>query len=390
MNGTTSVKVRAAASQDAVIDFRLDSPTGQSVGSVHLSSTGGPDAWTTKSAAVQSVSDAHTLYVVFTGSVNLNWFQFSFDNIQNSFDYLAMYGGFERGTLEGWQETYRTLHMWTQMVGKVRLALAPLTNHWWNVTQYVTARGLTTSAIPFGPRSFEIAFDFVDHVLRIETSDGERRELPLVPQSVARFYESFVAALRSLAIDVHIWPVPCEVEEPVRFTRDTRGAYDADAAHRFWRVLAGADAVMHEFRACFIGKCSPVHFFWGSFDLAVTRFSGRPAPPKPDADSITREGYSHECCSAGFWPGGGVIEGPAFYSYTAPAPAGLEDARIRPAEAAYNPELGQFIYMYDDLRRASDPRRALLEFLQTTYEAGANLGKWDRQALERQPPPRWS
>ena len=288
--------------------------------------------------------------------------------------------------LAGWQETYRTLHMWTQMAGKVRLALTPLVNHWWNVTLYVTARGLSTSAIPCGPRSLEIAFDFVDHVLRIDTSDGERRELPLVPQSVARFYDSFVGALHSLAIDVRLWPVPSEVPEPVRFPLDTRGAYDAEAVHRFWRVLAGADDVMQEFRSRFVGKCSPVHFFWGGFDLAVTRFSGRPAPPRPDADAITREGYSHECCSAGFWPGSGPIAGPAFYSYTAPEPDGLEHARIGPAKAFYSQDMGQFIYMYDDLRAAPDPRAALLEFLQTTYEAGASLAKWDRKALERQGP----
>ncbi len=289
--------------------------------------------------------------------------------------------------LEEWQETYRTLHMWTQMVGKVRLALAPRMNHWWDVTLYVTSRGMTTSAIPYGPRSFAIEFDFIEHLLRIDVSDGARREIPLVSQSVARFYERFEAALRALEIGVEIWPVPSEVPDPVRFTLDTRGAYDPVAAHRFWRILAGADAVLKQFRARFIGKCSPVHFFWGGFDMAVTRFSGRPAPPRPEADAITREAYSHECCSAGFWPGSGAIQGPAFYSYTAPEPAGLDAARIRPAEAFYSPEMGQFIYMYDDLRSAPDPRIALLEFLQTSYEAGADLGDWDRHALERQDRP---
>lgn len=300
-----------------------------------------------------------------------------------------MSGDFETNTwpplpLEEWQETYRTLHMWTQMVGKVRLALAPRVNHWWEVTLVVNARGMTTSVIPYGSRSFEIEFDFVDHLLRIDVSDGAHREIPLVPQSVARFYEGFEAALRALDIRVKIWPVPSEVPDPVRFTLDTRGAYDPEAAHRFWRILAAADAVFKQFRARFIGKCSPVHFFWGGFDMAVTRFSGRPAPPRPEADAITREGYSHECCSAGFWPGSGAIRGAAFYSYTAPEPAGLDAARIRPAAASYNPEMGQFIYMYDDMRRAAEPRTALLEFLQSTYEAGADLGDWDRDALERQ------
>ena len=285
--------------------------------------------------------------------------------------------------LEAWRETCRTLHMWTQMVGKVRLALAPRTNHWWGVTQYLTSRGLTTSPMPYGARTVEINFDFLDHVLRIDISDGGRGAITLEPQSVASFYARFTAELESLGVKVHIWPVPSEVEEPVRFTHDTRGEYDADAVQRFWRVLAEVEAVMQEFRARFIGKCSPVHFFWGGFDLAVTRFSGRPAPPRPDADAMTREGYSHECCSAGFWSGSGLIQDPAFYCYTAPAPDGLERARIAPAKATYNADMGMFIYMYDDMRAARDPRTALLEFLQSSYEAGANLAQWDRRALER-------
>lgn len=285
--------------------------------------------------------------------------------------------------LEAWQETYRTLHMWTQMVGKVRLALAPRSNHWWGVTQYLTARGLTTSPMPQGARTIEILFDFLDHVLRIETSDGKSCEIPLVSQSVAKFYARFTAELERLGVRVRIWPVPCEVEEPVRFTLDTRGEYDAEAAQRCWRVLAETESVMQECRARFLGKCSPVHFFWGGFDLAVTRFSGRPAPPKPDADAVTREGYSHECCSAGFWPGSGSIGDAAFYSYTAPAPDGLERARIAPAKASYNADMGMFIYMYEDMRKAPDPRAALLEFLQSSYDAGANLAAWDRRALER-------
>jgi len=273
--------------------------------------------------------------------------------------------------------------MWTQIVGKVRLALTPLVCHWWNVTQYVSSRGLTTSAMPYGDRTLEIEFDFLDHVLRFRCSDGARRELPLVSQSVARFYERVLGELDELGVRCHVWPVPCEVPDPVRFTDDNRGAYDADAAQRHWRILAGVATVMDEFRSRFVGKCSPVHFFWGSFDLAVTRFSGRPAPPRPDADVITREGYSHECSSLGFWPGGSGIDGPAFYSYTAPMPDGFGSAPIRPAKARFNEAMGQFQYTYDDMRAAPDPRKALLEFMQTSYEAGANLAKWDRKALER-------
>jgi hypothetical protein len=285
-----------------------------------------------------------------------------------------------------WKETYRTLHMWTQMAGKVQLALTPRTNHWWNVVLHVTARGLTTMPIPHGPDVFTVAFDFVDQVLRIDRSDGERREIPLVTQSVARFYERFMTTLRALGIEVRIWPMPFEVPDPVRFTLDTSGAYDADAARRCWRILFEADAVLNEFRARFIGKCSPVHFFWGGFDLAVTRFSGRPAPPRPGADAVTREAYSHEVNSAGWWPGSGAIDGPAFYAYTAPEPEGLSRARIGPRGAFYSPDMKEFIYRYDDMRGAPDPRTALLEFLQTTYEAGANLAGWDRPALERPAP----
>lgn len=285
--------------------------------------------------------------------------------------------------LEPWQETYRTLHMLTQMVGKVRLALTPRTNHWWNVTLYVGARGLTTLAMPCGPRSVEIAFDFVDHVLRIVVGDGSHRDIPLRPSSVASLYEQFGDALRALDVRVKLWPVPCEVPEPLRFTEDHRGDYDPDPVRRLWRILVSTESVMQQFRAGFLGKCSPVHFFWGSFDLAVTRFSGRPAPPRTDADAITREGYSHECSSAGFWPGGGAILEPAFYSYTAPEPSGFEAVRVGPGEAFYSEDLGQFLYRYDDLRAAADPEKALLEFFQSTYEAGADRGGWDRRVLER-------
>jgi uncharacterized protein DUF5996 len=289
--------------------------------------------------------------------------------------------------LAAWKPTYRTLHMWTQMAGKVQLALTPRTNHWWNVALHVTARGLATTPMPHGADVFTVTFDFVDQALRIDLSRGERREIPLAPQPVANFYERFMATLRALGIEVRIWPMPVEVPDPVRFDRDSLGDYDGEAARRCWRILFEADAVFKEFRARFIGKCSPVHFFWGSFDLAVTRFSGRPAPVRPGADSITREAYSHECNSAGWWPGSGAIDGPAFYAYAAPEPEGLSAAPIGPAGAFYSPEMKEFIYRYDDMRAAPDPRAALLEFLQTTYEAGANLAGWDRAALERAPSP---
>jgi len=234
-----------------------------------------------------------------------------------------------------------------------------------------------------GTRIFEISFDFVDHVLRIDLASGARRELPLTPQPVAQFYERLLAALRALELPVRIWPMPVEIPDPVRFTADPSGAYDAASANRFWRILGQVDVILKEFRARFIGKCSPVHFFWGSFDLAVTRFSGRPAPPRPGADPVTREAYSHEVCSAGWWPGGATLDGPAFYAYAAPEPEGFSQARIGPAQAFYSTELKEFLYRYDDMRVAADPRAALLEFLETTYEAGANLGGWDRKALER-------
>jgi hypothetical protein len=285
--------------------------------------------------------------------------------------------------LAEWKDTFHALHMRAQMVGKLQLRLTALTNHWWNVTFLVNARGLATQPMPVGNDVCTAAFDFVDHVLRIDTSRGERREIPLAPQPVARFYEKFMAALGELGISARIWPMPVEVPDPVRFDRDTTAAYDPDAARRCWRILYETDAVLREFRARFIGKCSPVHFFWGGFDLAVTRFSGRPAPPRPGADAMTREGYSHEVSSAGWWPGGGAIDDPAFYAYAAPEPDGFSTARIGPSATFYSPDLKEFIYRYDDMRAAPDPKAALLEFLQTTYEAAANLAKWDRQALER-------
>jgi hypothetical protein len=287
--------------------------------------------------------------------------------------------------LEAWQDTYATLHMWTQIVGKVRLALSPLINHWWEVAWYVNSRGLTTSAIPYGDRIFEVQFDFIDHKLIIQTSWGSSKTLALKPQSVAFFYQEFMAALQSLGIAVKIWTMPQEVPNPVPFDRDTQHAsYDPEYAHRFWQVLILCENVFQEFRAGFIGKDSPVHFFWGSFDLCVTRFSGRRAPERPGADSVTREAYSHEVISAGFWPGGGDIKGPAFYAYAAPEPAGLAGQSVLPSAAFYHPQLHEFLLMYDDVRLAASPRQVLLSFLQSTYEAGANLAHWDRKELERE------
>jgi hypothetical protein len=287
--------------------------------------------------------------------------------------------------LEAWQDTYATLHMWTQIVGKVRLALSPRINHWWEVALYVNARGLTTSAIPYNGMNFEVQFDFIDHKLVIQTSWGPSKTLALKPQSVAAFYAEFMSALRSLGIDVKIWTMPQEVPNPVPFDRDMQHAsYDPEYAHRFWQVLVLCDNIFQEFRAGFIGKDSPVHFFWGSFDLCVTRFSGRRAPERVGADPVTREAYSHEVISAGFWPGGGDIKGAAFYAYAAPEPTGFASQPVRPAEAFYPPQMKEFLLMYDDVRRSTSPRQALLGFLQSTYEAGANLAHWDRKELERQ------
>jgi hypothetical protein len=286
--------------------------------------------------------------------------------------------------LEAWQDTYATLHMWTQIVGKVRLALSPRVNQWWEVALYVNARGLTTSAIPYNGGNFEIQFDFIDHKLIIQTSWGASKTLALKAQSVADFYAEFMPALQSLGIAVKIWTMPQEVPNPVRFERDTQHAsYDPEYAHRFWQILILCDNIFEEFRAGFIGKDSPVHFFWGSFDLCVTRFSGRRAPERPGADPVTLEAYSHEVISAGFWPGGGDIKGAAFYAYAAPEPSGFSGQPVRPAAAFYHPQLKEFLLMYDDLRRSASPREDLLSFLQSTYDAGANLGKWDRKELER-------
>jgi hypothetical protein len=274
--------------------------------------------------------------------------------------------------------------MWTQIVGKVRTTLSPPVNHWWHSTLYVTARGLTTSPIPYGARTFEVSFDFIDHNLLIQTSDGTSKALGLFPRSVAEFYHEFLSALRALNLEVTINPLPQEVPNPIRCDEDdVHASYDPEYAHRCWRILVQTDRVFEQFRARFLGKCSPVHFFWGSFDLAVTRFSGRRAPERPGVDRVTREAYSHEVISCGFWPGSGPVQEAAFYAYAAPAPPGLERVTIRPELAWYNSDLGEFLLRYDDVRRADNPDATLLNFLRSTYEAAANLAGWDRAALER-------
>lgn len=291
--------------------------------------------------------------------------------------------------LAEWSDTCATLHLWIQMVGKVRLALSPWINHSWHATLYITSNGLTTSPIPYGERTFEIDFDFIEHRLRLQTSDGRKAGFELEPQSVAAFYRRFTEQLRALDISVSIHPRPSEVADPIPFEQDeTHRAYDADHAQRFWRVLVQADRVFKVFRSRFIGKCSPVHLFWGAPDLAVTRFSGRRAPVHPGGipnlpDWVTREAYSHEVSSCGFWPGGGPISYAAFYSYAYPEPTGFARASVTPATAFYSEELHEFILPYDDVRTSSSRDQTLLNFLQTTYEAAANLAQWDRSALER-------
>lgn len=289
--------------------------------------------------------------------------------------------------LDSWKDTCATLHMWTQIVGKIRLTLTPLINHWWNVPLYVTVRGLTTSRIPYGESSFEIWFDFTQHQLVLETSDGVMKALPLVPRSVADFYQALMEMLRSAGIEVKIWHMPVEIPDPVPFDQDrVHAAYDAASVEKFWRILLSVDSVFNQFRSEFLGKSSPVHFFWGSFDLAVSRFSGRRAPERPGADAMTREAYSHEVSSVGFWPGGGDIHDSAFYSYTVPQPRGFQELHVRPDAASYHKQLGEFLLMYEDVRKAQSPSATLLDFCHSTYEAGAILGNWDRDALERSRP----
>ena len=285
--------------------------------------------------------------------------------------------------LEEWQDTLATVHMWTQIVGKIRMKLTPLVNHWWNVTLYVSARGLTTSPMPYEDRIFEIEFDFIDHKLRIDCSDGALTTLDLRPQSVADFYKELMSALRGLGIEVKIWPMPVEIPNPIRFDQDDlHKSYDAEYVNRFWRALVNIDDVFKEFRSRFIGKVSPVHFWWGSFDHAVTRFSGRSAPARKVDDKWTQEAYSHEVISHGFWPGGNGVQA-AFYSYAAPEPAGLNESKIKPAAAFYSQDMKEFLLPYDAVRQSPSPENALMDFCQSTYEAGANLAKWDRKALER-------
>jgi hypothetical protein len=296
--------------------------------------------------------------------------------------------------LDAWQDTYATLHMWLQVVGKVRLRQSPWVNHSWHVTLYVTSRGLTTSPIPDGTGTFEIELDFVSHRLDVRSSDGRSGGFALEPQSVASFYGRLMAQLDELGHRVEIVSKPNEVADPIRFDRDeVHCAYDAGAVNRFWRVLVQADRVFKQFRARFVGKASPVHFFWGAPDLAVTRFSGRPAPEHPGGvpnlpDWVAREAYSHEVSSCGFWPGGGPVPYAAFYSYAYPEPEGFAAAQVAPKEAFYSTDLREFVLPYDVVRQATSPDATLLDFLQTTYEAAANLARWDRRSLERASDPK--
>ncbi|MBD1845614.1 hypothetical protein H6F89_19810 [Cyanobacteria bacterium FACHB-63] len=289
-----------------------------------------------------------------------------------------------------WQDTNETLHLWTQIIGKIRLALAPRVNHWWHSTLYVTPRGLTTSAIPYETRTFQITFDFLHHRLVIETSDGMTKIVELFPRSVADFYQAVMSTLNDIGIEVKIWTIPQEVTDPIPFQQDIQhAAYDRECAQRFWRILVQCDRLLTLFRARYAGKCSPVHFFWGSFDLAVTRFSGRCAPDHPGgvpgmADWVTREAYSHEVSSCGFWFGKGAIEA-LFYAYAYPSPEGFKDYLVQPQEAFFSPEMQEFVLPYEAVRQASAPDAMVLAFLQTTYEAAANLGHWDRAALEYSP-----
>jgi hypothetical protein len=283
--------------------------------------------------------------------------------------------------LDEWRETRDTLHMWTQIAGKIRMALTPTINHWWNVPLYVSARGLTTTSIPCGERWFEMEFDLVEHVLRITFNDGSEKLVQLAPRTVADFYGETMAVLHAAGIEPKIWTMPVEVPDPIRFEDDTQHkSYEREPVERFRIVLARAADVLTQFRARFIGKCSPVHFFWGSFDLAVTRFSGRPAPARAEADAITREAYSHEVSSVGWWPGDARLPAPYFYSYAAPEPAGFRDADVG---APYLPDLGGFYLAYDEVRNAADPEARLLDFCERTYAAAADLGNWDRRSLER-------
>ena len=290
--------------------------------------------------------------------------------------------------LDTWQDTQATLHMWMQIVGKVRLKLTPMVNHWWQVPFYLTSRGMTTSPIPYRNLTFDIDFDFIDHALFIRTSEGHQRVVGLLPRTVADFYKEFMSTLHEFGIHVDIWSMPVEIPNPIPFEEDVlHASYDAEAVHRWWRIMLFADQVMKAFRGNFMGKVSPVHFFWGGFDLAVTRFSGRPAPTRhdwpPGLESIMQEAYSHEVNSAGLWPGGNGVPGAAFYCYHTPEPEAFRTASIQPAQAYYDTNLGEYLLLYDDVRKADNPAQTLLSFFQSTYAAGASLAHWDRAALER-------
>jgi hypothetical protein len=291
--------------------------------------------------------------------------------------------------LTEWQDTLTTLHRWLQIVGKTRLALAPAVNHWWHVTLYLTSRGLTTSPMPSGTGTVEVELDFIDHNLLIRSSDGTTRRMALGPRSVADFYVEYMGLLGELGIEPDFWPAPNELPDTTRFEQDQEHrSYDPEYANRCWQILSQTDRVLQEFRSRFIGKCSPIHFFWGAFDMACTRFNGKTGPVHPGGvpnlpDQAVREAYSHECISAGWWPGGGPLPEPAFYSYTYPEPTGFADARVRPAAAYYQRDLKEFVLPYEAVRTAGQPDDVLLEFFQSTYEAGAELGSWDRTALER-------
>lgn len=289
--------------------------------------------------------------------------------------------------LEAWRPTRDTLHMWAQMVGKTRLALAPPVNHWWHTPLYLTSRGLTTSPMPYHGMTLTVDFDFIDHMLLFRTSEGATRAMPLIPRSVADFFEEYTATLAALGVEPHIWPVPVEVEHPIPFAEDTTHAsYDAEYANRFWRVLASTERVMQRYRGGFVGKSSPVQLWWGALDLAMARFSGRRAPEKPGLTPMEREAYSHEVFTTGFWTGSGAVPDAAFYAYAAPAPAGFADAAVEPGGAYFDTTLGEFILPYEAVRTAASPDDALLEFMQSSYAAAATLGGWDRAALEAPPP----
>jgi hypothetical protein len=282
-----------------------------------------------------------------------------------------------------WKDTYATLHLWSQVVGKVALALAPRINHSWAITMYVTPRGLATQTLPYGDRSLGMEFDFIDHRLVVQTADGDRRTLPLEPQSVADFYQRVMRTLADMSLPVTIWPVAVELPLPIRLDSDIEHhSYDREYANRFWRILLNIHRVFTESRRQFVGKCSPVHFFWGSFDLAVTRFSGRPAPPR-DGPEFMQEAYSHEVISHGFWPGSGPLLEPAFYAYAVPEPAGLKDAHVEPEGAFYHTEMNEFILPYETVRRAPSPEHSIQAFVESTYARAATLADWDRPALER-------